>query len=128
MGYVREAALEGQSPSRALPKACVCRRERRGRQYEKGSEIRMNEQARPSDSGPFSCRLVVWLRLRGNAVSLRRNEREKRRSKMAELTPPAPKRQSAERRAAGFRSKLKKTEKIMGSSLLESLRFSVFFN
>ena len=42
-------------------------------------------------------------------------------------TRPVPKRQSPERRSADLLSKLKKAEKIMGSSLLESLKFSVFF-
>jgi len=178
--------LEGQSPSRALPKACVCRRERRGRQYEKGSEIRMHEQARPSDSGPFSCpfhgrdhakrdRPAAWLcgcacggtppqrrdggnarhsvlhlisRLSGDSFPSRgslkdccQRWRPHYRAAAATYSPPlilpqqnggtdAPRTKAAVRRAmpCRLRSKLKKTEKIMGSSLLESLRFPVFFN
>ncbi|MBQ1946339.1 MAG: hypothetical protein II343_05355 [Clostridia bacterium] len=83
---------------------------------------------------------VGWLRPRGIAVfpagktsgvetriTPQRVPRSFRRSETAEVTHKSTQQQSAELRSAGLRSKLKKAEKIRGSSLLESVRFSAIF-
>ena len=111
--------MEGQSPSRALPKACVwiglLWQAIRKRGLESGLQASL-----PS--------IFQALFLRASRPAGRSSRSFLPQQKRRSLPHEPPKRQSAGLFPAGLRSKLKKTEKIMGSSLLASLRFSVFFN
>ena len=81
--------------------------------------MRSPGSARPTRTKQFS---------RGNADYGRLHlTRSFRRSETEEVTHKSTQQQSAELGSAGLRSKLKKAEKIRGSSLLEFLRFTLFF-